>query len=576
MRSALRFKLRALGGLVIVFALLIVVRLYFVQIVHGANFSFKAERQYENSSEALYDRGSIYFTRKDGTLLSAAGLGTGFRIAVNAGNLEAPEETYQSLIQFTDIDKERFAAAALLKDDPYEIVATRVESEVGERINEHKPPGIILERERWRTYSGDTAAARTIGFVAYDNDNTLAGRFGLERYYNDVLVRGNEGLFGNFFAELFANVEDTLSDARQARAGDIITTIEPVVLEKLGSVMKGVHEQYGSKETGGVIMNPDTGEIIALAVVPTFDSNDFSHADPETFGNPLVEHQYEFGSIMKPLTVASGLDVGVITPSSTYNDTGCTTMNTATICNYDLKARGIATIQGILSQSLNLGAAHVAGKLGHERLRKYFSDLGFGTETGIDLPSEARGDIENIKSSPRDIEYATASYGQGIAQTPVQMIKALGALANGGLVVTPHLVRAVKLPSGVTKSLAWDDPELVFDEETVEEVTRMLVRVVDTELRHGELSIPSMSVAAKTGTAQVPGPDGTYAAGRYFHSFFGYVPAYEPRFIILLYTREPGGVQYASETLTEPFMELTHFLINYYDIPPDREVGRDV
>ncbi len=273
---------------------------------------------------------------------------------------------------------------------------------------------------------------------------------------------------------------------------------------------------------------------------------------------------------MKPLAMAAALDAGVITPDTTYNDTGCVTMNTAKICNYDLKARGVVPMQEVLSQSLNVGTSFIAGRLGHERLRSYFMNLGFGEETGIDLPSEAAGNIENIKTSPRDIEYATASYGQGIAETPVQMIKALGALANEGMVVTPHLVKAIKLETGIHKTLAWNSPERVFSPEAVQDTTRMLVRVVDTKLADGTLSIPEMSVAAKTGTAQIPGPGGKYAQGMYFHSFFGYFPAYEPRFVILLYTREPGGVQYASETLTHPFMELTHFLINYYALPPDR------
>ncbi|MEK7099604.1 MAG: penicillin-binding transpeptidase domain-containing protein, partial [Patescibacteria group bacterium] len=154
--------------------------------------------------------------------------------------------------------------------------------------------------------------------------------------------------------------------------------------------------------------------------------------------------------------------------------------------------------------------------------------------------------------------------------TPVEMIKALGALANHGQVVTPHIVRAIKLENGLEKKLSWGTPERVFSDKATEETTRMLVKVVDTKLANGTVKIPEMTVAAKTGTAQIAGPGGKYYANLYHHSFFGYFPAYDARFIILLYTREPQGVQYASETLTLPFMELTHFLTNYYEIPPDR------
>lgn len=571
MRSALRFKLRLISGLILLFALVVILRLYFVQIVDGEEFALKAERQYANTSQSIYDRGSIYFTRKDGTLISAATLSTGFRLALDPKHLKNPEETYAALSALYPIDRETYDAAVAKTSDPYEVLATHVPEEVGKQIDALDITGVLVERERWRSYPAEKSAAQTIGFVAYDNDNTLAGRVGLERYYNDVLDRSKDGVFGNFFAELFANLDEVMADGRSAQAGDVITTIEPVVEEKLMQVLQEVNEKYGSLETSGIIMDPKTGEILALGTYPTFDPNRFAEENADHFGNPLVERRYEFGSIMKALTMASGLDAQVITPQSTYNDTGTQTLNGKTFSNYDGKARGVVPMQEVLSQSLNIGAAHIAGKLGHERFRTYMQKLGLGTETGIDLPSEIPGTIDNILKSPRDIEYATASYGQGVATTPVAMVRALGALANHGSIVTPHLVRAVRLESGVTKELSWGLPEQVYSRKAVEDTTRMLVHVVDHSLAKGALAIPTMSIAAKTGTAQIAGPGGKYAPGKYLHSFFGYFPAYEPKFIILLYTREPGGVQYASETLTHPFMELTQFLINYYTVAPDRE-----
>ena len=570
MRRAIRGRLRLLAGILFVAALLLVVRLYFVQVVHGADYSLRAEKQYISASQKLFDRGSIYFTRKDGTVLSAAALSTGFTIAMNPGHVENAEAAYAALTPHIPVDRDSFFASAASKDDPYEVVAKRVSEDAGRTIEDLDIPGIQVERERWRTYPASTRAAQSIGFVAFDDDNTLEGRFGLERYYNDILSRGSVGLFGNFFAELFASIDDIVVDARGAREGDLVTTIEPVVQEKLDQVLASVNAQYGSRETGAIIMDPKTGEIIALDTAPSFDANDFTHGDPAHFGNPLVEHQYEFGSIVKALTMAAGLDSGAVTADSTYNDTGCRTLNNKTFCNYDLKARGVTPMQEVLSQSLNMGAAHIALQVGHEKFRHYLKDLGMGTETGIDLPSEVGGNIDNIETSPRDIEYATAAYGQGIAQTPVQMVRALGALANGGQVVTPHLVRAIRLESGIEKKLTWGNPERAFSAKATEDTTRMLVKVVDTKLAGGAVKIPEMSVAAKTGTAQIAGSQGTYAEGMYFHSFFGYFPAYDPKFVIVMYTREPQGVQYASETLTAPFMELTHFLINYYEIPPDR------
>ncbi|MBU0749957.1 penicillin-binding protein 2 [Patescibacteria group bacterium] len=571
MRQAFRTRLRVIILLVAAVSLLLITRLYFVQVVHGSDYALRAEKQYVSSSQKMYDRGSIYFTRKDGTLISAAALATGFTLAIDPMHLEDAEEAYRQITAAgVEVDYEKYMASAAKKDDPYEVIAKRVPDSVGRVISDLDLPGVVVERERWRTYPASPQASRSVGFVAYDNDNTLAGRIGLERYYNDALTHRSDGLFGNFFAELFANIDSVMVDAREAREGDIVTSIEPVVQEILDQVLLEIQAKYSSRETGGIIMDPATGEIIALEVIPSFDANNFGTEDPENFGNPLVEHTYEFGSIVKALTMAGGIDSGAVDATTIYNDTGCMTLNTKKICNYDLKARGMVPMQEVLSQSLNIGATYVALKTGHDQFREYFKQLGFGTETGVDLPSEVPGNIRNILNSPRDIEYATASFGQGIAVTPMEMVRALGALANHGAIVTPHLVRAVKLESGVTKQLSWGHKEQVYKREAVEEVTRMLVKVVDEKLGGGTVKIPEMSVAAKTGTAQIAGPGGSYYDNLYFHSFFGYFPASDPKFIILLYTREPKNVQYASETLTHPFMDLTHFLINYYAVPPDR------
>ena len=570
MRAQFRSRIRLVLAIIILIAILIITRLYFLQIVDGEEYSQKADRQFAAGGSGLFDRGSIYFTRKDGTHISAATLLTGFLVAINPQTLRDSETAYAGIKPFAPdmISPEAFTAATGKKGKVYVEVAHHLSEKDGKALAALQIPGVQVLKERWRYYPGISLAAQTIGIVSYGSEDTLAGRTGLEAAYDDTLSRAGNALYKNFFAQLFSNVGNMLVNARDAREGNVITTIEPEVETRLVEDLEKLNARYGSKESGGIIMDPATGAIIAIAHHPAYDSNDLSDIAPSLLANPAVEHVYEFGSIVKTLTMAAGLDSGTITPKSTYTDTGCIHVNASTICNFDLKARGVVDMQEILSKSLNLGVSWIATEMGQERFREYFTNL-FGQKTGIDVPGESRALLKNL-SSTQQVNFDTMSFGQGIAVTPVQMIRALGALANGGVMVEPHLVSGIQLNTGVVRSLEWDGKQQVFSPEAAREVSTMLTNVADYSLGNGIHKIPTTSFAAKTGTAQLTDGHGGYHKDRYFHSFVGYFPSYAPRFIILLYTNDPKGVQYASETLTATYMDLTHFLINYYAIPPDR------
>ena len=208
--------------------------------------------------------------------------------------------------------------------------------------------------------------------------------------------------------------------------------------------------------------------------------------------------------------------------------------------------------------------------MGNREFADYMLRYGIADETGIDLPNESAGLVDNLSVS-RDLEYATASFGQGIAMTPIATIRALSVLANGGTLITPHIAKKIKYTSGLSKTVSWGEEERVLKTESAEEITRMLVKVVDEALLGGTVALDNHSVAAKTGTAQIArvGERGYYD-DRFLHSFFGYFPAYDAQYLIFLYTLEPKEVRYASQTLTHPFMDIVSFLINYYEVPPDR------
>ncbi|MDD3531158.1 MAG: penicillin-binding protein 2 [Candidatus Pacebacteria bacterium] len=573
MRAQFRSRIRLVLLFIILIALAVFTRLYFIQIVHGDDYSQKADRQFAAGGSGLFDRGAIYFTRKDGTLISAATLATGFLVAINPQTLSDPEAAYAALSTVAPdaLSHDAFLAAAAKKNQVYIEVVHHLSDTNGQILAKKEIPGMQILRERWRYYPGGTLASQSIGIVTYGSGDLLAGRTGLEATYDDALSRSGDSLYKNFFAELFSNVGNLLVAAKDAREGDVITSIEPEVQTRLQDDLAKVSQKYSSKESGGIIMDPATGAILAIATYPSYDGNNLQNVEGTALGNPLVEHIHEFGSIMKPLTMTAALDAGVITPQTTYNDTGCITVNKAKICNWDLKARGVIPMQQIIVQSLNVGASWVATELGQDTFRSYFTKL-FGAKTGIDLPNEGRSLLGNL-SKPQQVGYDTASFGQGIAETPIQMIRALGAIANGGVMVTPHIARAVRLDSGIERTLDWGQTVPVFSPEAARETTAMMTAVVDEKLQNGQAKIPTMSVAAKTGTAQLTDGRGGYYTDRFFHSFTGFFPSYSPRFIILLYTNDPQGVTYASDTLGTTFLDLTHFLIDYYAVPPDRGIA---
>ena len=573
MQKTLVWRIRFLTGITLLLALILIGRLYQLQILDHESFTKRGEEQYVHTVAELYDRGTIYFTTKDGERIAGATIQSGFVLAVDPTRIKDARAVYEKLREFITIDEETFIYRATLPQrvsveiDPYLDEAT------AEKIAALDLPGVLLHRNQWRYYPGKTMAARLVGFVGYgegDRGEQLVGRFGLERYYDDILLRDQQRLSVNFFAEIFSNLGSIVFDSKEKRTGDIVTTIEPTVSRMLQNELLEANDRYSSKLTGGIIMNPKTGEIYALDAVPTFDLNNRSGATIDDFQNPLVENVYEFGSIIKALTMAAGLDSKAVSAGTTYYDSGSIELDTFTIRNYDGRGRGTVDMQQVLNQSLNTGVSFIVKQMGKDRFRDYFLALKLGSEAGIDLPNETHGLITNL-NSPRDVEYATASFGQGISMTPIATVRALATLGNGGKLVTPHIVKSVEYEDGTVKEKLYPDGTQVFTKETSEEVSRMLATVVDEALQGGKVALPDYSIAAKTGTAQIADSvNGGYYEDRFLHSFFGYFPAYDPEFLVFLYTVEPKGVQYASETLTEPFMEITKFLINYYNLPPDR------
>jgi cell division protein FtsI/penicillin-binding protein 2 len=571
MEDKIKFRSRIFLILTLIFSLILCGTLYWLQIHNGKEYAKKAEAQYVDQGSKLLNRGSIYLTSKDDIKVQGATLKSGYTIYINPSILTEPNVAFKAISQYVDISEEDFIKKANRQNDKYEVVANQVSEQVANSVKNLKILGLGVTKEVWRLYPGETMLAHELGILGQTaSSSDIVGKYGLERNYEPVLKR-NKTSKGYIFAELFGDEKDDSNLKLQNKEGDIVTTIEPTTQKYLERILEQINDRWKPETVGGIIIDPNSGEILAMSSIPTFNPNDIgSVKDLKVLSNPLVENAYEMGSIIKPLTVATALDDGVINPNSTYDDTGTMVVSGKKIANHDSKARGITTIQDLLGYSLNVGAATFALKVGKEQFAKYFFSYGIGSKTGIDLPNEATGLTNNLKTG-RDVEIATAAYGQGIAVSPIAVAKALSVLANGGYVIKPHLVKEIRYTDGTSEILKQMKDGPVLQKKTTDEVTKMLVNVVDNTLVHGAIKNEHYSIAAKTGTAQIADREkGGYYKDRYLHSFFGYFPAYNPKYLVFLFQVYPKGTEYAADTLTDPFDQIAKFMINYFNIAPDR------
>ncbi len=561
-------RIRLIAIVLVAITLIFFGKLFYLQIVRGESLGEQADRQYLKPVGKPFDRGTIFFTNKDGSLFSAATVKNGYRVSINPEQIEDAEAAYDDLKQVLPLDREAFIYKANKPGDQDEEIASRLPEEVAEQIKNLGVVGVFVVKEKWRFYPGEDLAAHALGFMAYRGDDYV-GRYGLEQKYDEVLSRSEEPSFSQFFAQLFLGIGGDLFNQDPESEGDVVLTLEPTVQNFVEAELEKLAQVYQPESAGAIVMNPVTGELTAMAAWPAFNPGE-KQGDINLLTNPLVERVFEMGSIVKPLTMAAALDAKVVTPETTYNDQGSIKIGIATIRNFDGEARGVVNMQKVLNDSLNTGAVFAMQQLGRERFRRYMLAYGIGEKTGVELPGEVAGLVNNFRST-REVEFATASFGQGFALSPLATTRALSVLANGGTLPPPHVVKEVKYVNGDNDKTTNPVGRRVISTAASEDITRMLVKVVDEALRGGTVKLPHYRVAAKTGTAQIANPGGGgYYTDQYLHSFFGYFPAYEPKFIVFFYIVKPQGVRYASETLTTPFIDTTKFLINYYDIPPDR------
>ncbi len=399
--------------------------------------------------------------------------------------------------------------------------------------------GVASASKTGRVYPAGTLAADVLGFLGYD-DNGLRGQYGVE-----------------------GQLEEQLSHHT-----DVVLTIDKNIQSYVESALAMLLKKYAAASGVIIVQEPTTGRILAMADSPTYDPNEYAHADTASFLNAAVQTPFEPGSSFKPFTMAMGLDLGKITPDSTYNDVNDIVVDGYTIKNFNEGHFGRVTMTQVLEKSINAGTMYVQSLLTHDQFLNYLINEGFGQKTGIDLAGEASGNIGNLYADRR-INFLTASFGQGITVTPIQLINGYSAIANGGKLMRPLIVSAVRDAQGAVTPV---DPEVIgtpFSAKTAATLRTMLTSVVDKGF--DKARIARYDVAGKTGTAQIADPvHGGYLEKQYNHSFVGFAPASNPRFTILIKMERPQGITFAADSLSPVFKDIALFLLNYLNVPPTR------
>ncbi len=579
---SLRIKITKIGFLILF--LILFSRLYDLEINKYGYYKSLYLKQHGQDGSA-FDRGNIYFTTKDGELVGAAVNKQGYILAINPQIMVKGEESLQKINKIIKVDDDIFLKKVSKKEDPFEIIAHRLNKDEADKIRilQKEIKGLILTPESWRFYPAQNLASHVLGFVGYEK-NELNGRYGVEKYYDEYLKGGINRQKKSFLGTLL-DLGQQVFLSREATGDALILNIEPMLQSVLETNLEKAYEKYNAASASGIIINPQDGKVLALAALPDFNPNEYSKVkNISVFSNPIVENIFEVGSVFKPLTLAMAIDQNVITPETTYYDKGYIILNNKKIENYDGKARGKINMQTVLNKSLNTGAVFAQQTLGKERFKSYIINYGLAEKTNIDLPNEVVGKIENLNSN-RDVEFATASFGQGIAVSPIEFAIAVSSIVNGGKIVEPHVANRIisnaknysfhdlsETSENKKDAIIINDKikRNVIKPESSETINRMLTKVVDEALVEGAVKMEHYSVGAKTGTAQRVKAGGNEYGEEYLHTFFGYAPSFEPKFLIFLLLQKPVGAKYASQTLTAPFMDILKFILNYYKISPDR------
>lgn len=566
----LRIKLLSIFFLVAFFA--VIARLFYWQVIKSKDLSAQASEQYQASNVLQAPRGNILAS--DGTWLAART--TSYLVYAALPEIKGkPEQIADKLAPFfveDPNDKENLLIevgriySLLTKNDVVWVpLKKQIKPEIKKQIESLKIDGIGFEKEEARAYPEASVAAQLLGFVGKNDVGENVGYFGLEGNYN-LPLSGKPGFSEH---ERDASGVPLVFGENQEVAAvggtDLITHIDKTIQVSVDQKLKEGIEKYGASEGTAIVMRPRDGAILAMSSYPSYDPANYSKFGYELFKNPAISDAFEPGSVFKTVVMASALDAGVVDSDTKCECSGPVKIDKYSIETWDRQYHRDSTMGDVIKHSDNVGMVFVGERLGQEKLYDYIKNFGFGSPTGIDLQGEASPALRD-KNKWGEIDQATATFGQGIAVTPIQMITAISTIANGGNLVGPQVVD--KLSSvGWEEDLSPEPAKRVISKEAADKITAMMIDAA----KNGEAkwtSLRGFSVAGKTGTAQIP-ISGHYDAEKTIASFVGFAPASDPEFVMLVTLKEPKTSTWASETAAPLWYSMAKDIFMYMGIQPE-------
>jgi cell division protein FtsI/penicillin-binding protein 2 len=550
-----------------ILGLAILSKLAYLQLVSSDFYRALAKGQQEIFESLPGERGKIFLHDKNNLAILATNVDWFFCYA-SPKIIKEKEKTAEIVAETLNLDKEELLEKFKDKESLFVVLKRKLSDEEIQKIKELSLPGIYLKKERHRYYPQENLASDILGFVNSEGK----GEYGVEGYLDDLLS-GKERWVKRKLNPFSYLLEQ---EAELAKGADIVLTIDRNIQLQAEKLLEKAKESLEIEGGQIIVVEPSSGKIIALADYPSFNPNNYKlYAEEDkldVFKNQAAQSLFEPGSMFKAITMAAALNEKKITPQTTYIDKGFVKIGGRIIYNYKKRVWGERSMTEVLERSINTGAVFAESQIGHKAFLNYIERFGIFEKTGVELEGEVASQNVELKKG-YEINFATASFGQGIEMTPLNLVRAFSALANGGKLMRLYIIEEIRQNDQIIKTA----PEVIRDEvvskETIDQLTKMLVGVIESSYGR-RAKIPGYYIAGKTGTAQIPysslGIDKSGYSDKTWQSLVGYFPAFDPQFLILVKLDNPktGTAGYSAGPV---FKELAQYIINYYQIPPDYE-----